>query len=83
MAGVTSRLHPHLPKDVKMINLQFKLVSLDCYLWKLILHTAHNNLLVPMRGCSTFGGNPLASAVGIAALEVVTEENLCERYKWL
>jgi ornithine--oxo-acid transaminase len=28
---------------------------------------------------STFGGNPLASAVGIAALEVVTEENLCER----
>jgi ornithine--oxo-acid transaminase len=28
---------------------------------------------------STFGGNPLASAVGIAALEVVTEQNLCER----
>lgn len=83
MAGVTSRLHPHLPKDVKMINLQFKLVSLDCYLRKLILHTAHNNLLVPMHCCSTFGGNPLASAVGIAALEVVTEENLCERYKWL
>jgi ornithine--oxo-acid transaminase len=28
---------------------------------------------------STFGGNPLASAVGIAALEVVTQQNLCER----
>jgi len=28
---------------------------------------------------STFGGNPLASAVGIAALEVVTEDKLSER----
>lgn len=31
---------------------------------------------------STFGGNPLASAVGIAALEVVTEQNLSERYSY-
>jgi hypothetical protein len=29
---------------------------------------------------STFGGNPLASAVGIAALEVVGEQDLCKRY---
>lgn len=28
---------------------------------------------------STFGGNPLASAVALAALEVVEEQNLCER----
>ncbi|MCO5561926.1 hypothetical protein L7F22_015552 [Adiantum nelumboides] len=28
---------------------------------------------------STFGGNPLASAVGIAALEVIQEENLAEK----
>lgn len=28
---------------------------------------------------STFGGNPLASAVGIAALEVVGEQDLCKR----
>lgn len=28
---------------------------------------------------STFGGNPLACAVSIAALEVLEEENLCER----
>lgn len=80
---MSSRFQPHFLKDVKIINLQFKLVSLDCYLRKLILHNAHNNLLVLVRGCSTFGGNALASAVGIAALEAVTEENLCERYKWL
>lgn len=29
---------------------------------------------------STFGGNPLASAVAIAALDVVKEEGLIERY---
>lgn len=29
---------------------------------------------------STFGGNPLASAVAIAALNVVKEEGLTERY---
>jgi len=28
---------------------------------------------------STFGGNPLAAAVGVAALEVIEEENLAER----
>jgi ornithine--oxo-acid transaminase len=30
---------------------------------------------------STFGGNPLASAVGIAALEVVKDEKLAERVR--
>ena len=29
---------------------------------------------------STFGGNPLASGVGIAALEVAGEQDLWERY---
>lgn len=29
---------------------------------------------------STFGGNPLASAVAIAALEVIKDEGLIERY---
>lgn len=33
--------------------------------------------LLPVTG-STFGGNPLACAVGIAALEVVEEERLAE-----
>ena len=32
---------------------------------------------------STFGGNPLACAVSIAALEVVQEENLAERAEYL
>jgi len=34
-------------------------------------------------GCyifSTFGGNPLASAVAIASLDVIREEGLVERY---
>jgi ornithine--oxo-acid transaminase len=28
---------------------------------------------------STFGGNPMASAIGLASLELITEESLCER----
>jgi ornithine--oxo-acid transaminase len=32
---------------------------------------------------STFGGNPLAAAVGIAALEVLREEKLTERVRRL
>jgi len=34
---------------------------------------------LPPRPCSTFGGNPLASAVGIAALEVLEEEHLAQK----
>lgn len=33
----------------------------------------------PLAHTSTFGGNPLACAAGIAALEVTLEENLCQR----
>lgn len=29
---------------------------------------------------STFGGNPLASAVAIASLDVIRDEKLAERY---
>lgn len=32
---------------------------------------------------STFGGNPIAAKVAIAALEVVKEENLCEKAEYL
>ncbi len=32
---------------------------------------------------STFGGNPLASAIGIAALEVLEDEKLDEKAEWL
>lgn len=32
---------------------------------------------------STFGGNPVAAKVAIAALEVVKEENLCEKAEYL
>jgi ornithine--oxo-acid transaminase len=35
-------------------------------------------VIKPGQHGSTFGGNPLAAKVAIAALEVVKEENLCE-----
>lgn len=37
------------------------------------------NVIKPGQHGSTFGGNPLAAAVGIAALNVVKNENLAER----
>ncbi len=37
------------------------------------------NVIKPGQHGSTFGGNPLACAVAIAALDVVSEENLSER----
>jgi ornithine--oxo-acid transaminase len=37
------------------------------------------NVLHPGDHGSTFGGNPLASAIGIAALEVITKEHLPQR----
>ena len=36
------------------------------------------NVIKPGQHGSTFGGNPVAAAVAIAALEVVQEENLAE-----
>ncbi|MES1181912.1 MAG: aminotransferase class III-fold pyridoxal phosphate-dependent enzyme, partial [Flavobacterium sp.] len=36
------------------------------------------NVIKPGQHGSTFGGNPVAAAVAIAALEVVTDENLAE-----
>jgi ornithine--oxo-acid transaminase len=38
------------------------------------------NLFFSVTFHSTFGGNPLASAVAIASLEVIKEERLAERY---
>lgn len=36
-------------------------------------------LITPGEHGSTFGGNPLASAIGLASLEVIEDENLVER----
>ena len=36
------------------------------------------NVIKPGQHGSTFGGNPIAAAVAIAALEVITEEKLAE-----
>lgn len=41
------------------------------------------NVIQPGNHGSTFGGNPIAAAVAIAALEVVEEENLAENAEYL
>ena len=41
------------------------------------------NVIQPGNHGSTFGGNPIAAAVAIAALEVVKEENLAEKANYL
>ncbi|RRJ91397.1 ornithine--oxo-acid transaminase [Flavobacterium macacae] len=41
------------------------------------------NVIKPGQHGSTFGGNPIAAAVAIAALEVVTDENLAENATYL
>lgn len=41
------------------------------------------NVIKPGQHGSTFGGNPIASAVAIAALEVVSEENLAQNARRL
>lgn len=41
------------------------------------------NVIKPGNHGSTFGGNPIAAAVAIAALEVVTDENLAENADYL
>ena len=41
------------------------------------------NVIKPGNHGSTFGGNPIAAAVAIAALEVVQEENLAENAETL
>lgn len=41
------------------------------------------NVIKPGQHGSTFGGNPIAAAVAIAALEVVTEEKLAENADYL
>ena len=41
------------------------------------------NVIKPGQHGSTFGGNPLAAVVAIAALEVVSEENLAQNARYL
>ena len=41
------------------------------------------NVIKPGQHGSTFGGNPVAAAVAIAALEVVSEENLAQNARYL
>lgn len=46
----------------------------------LMFHGQKHLFIILFNILSTFGGNPLASAVAIAALDIVKEERLTERY---
>lgn len=55
------------------------IAACNCLFWcaKCILIISYRNPIAD----STFGGNPLASAVAIAALDVIKDEGLVERYR--
>jgi ornithine--oxo-acid transaminase len=61
-----------------------KAVSGGVYPVSAVLANNHiMNVIKPGQHGSTFGGNPVAAAVAIAALEVVTEENLAQNAREL
>lgn len=57
-----------------MMSLLFSMFFCVCLVPEITLIQLH------LINCSTFGGNPLASAVAIASLKVVKDEGLVERY---
>lgn len=69
--------HEKVRPDIVIVG---KALSGGCYPVSAVLCDDHiMNVLHPGDHGSTFGGNPLASAVGIAALEVITKERLPQR----
>ncbi|MCR8669360.1 ornithine--oxo-acid transaminase [Aestuariibaculum sp. M13] len=69
--------HEHVTPDILILG---KALSGGAYPVSAVL--ANDNVMKvikPGNHGSTFGGNPVAAAVAIAALEVVQEENLAER----
>jgi ornithine--oxo-acid transaminase len=62
---------------VKSRYLNFrKAISGGVYPVSAVLNNEIMNVIKPGQHGSTFGGNPVAAAVAVAALEVVREENL-------
>ncbi|UCC12274.1 MAG: ornithine--oxo-acid transaminase [candidate division WOR-3 bacterium] len=69
--------HEKVRPDIIIVG---KALSGGCYPVSAVLCDDHiMNVLKPGDHGSTFGGNPLASAVGIAALEVIKKERLAQR----
>lgn len=73
--------HEHVKPDILILG---KALSGGAYPVSAVL--ANNtvmNVITPGSHGSTFGGNPVAAAVAIAALEVIKEENLSENAEQL
>ena len=68
--------HENVQPDILILG---KAISGGVYPVSAVLaNNAIMNVIKPGQHGSTFGGNPVAAAVAIAALEVVREENLAE-----
>lgn len=73
--------HENVIPDVLILG---KAISGGVYPVSAVLaNDAIMNVIKPGQHGSTFGGNPIAAAVAIAALEVVKDENLAENAEYL
>ena len=73
--------HENVQPDILILG---KAISGGAYPVSAVLaNDAIMNVIKPGQHGSTFGGNPVAAAVAIAALEVVKEENLAENAEQL
>ncbi|RDI49538.1 ornithine--oxo-acid transaminase [Flavobacterium glaciei] len=72
---------PEVKPDILILG---KAISGGVYPVSAVLANDHiMNVIKPGQHGSTFGGNPIAAAVAIAALEVVREENLAQNAAYL
>ncbi|SHH15724.1 ornithine--oxo-acid transaminase [Flavobacterium micromati] len=72
---------PEVKPDILILG---KAISGGVYPVSAVLADNHiMNVIKPGQHGSTFGGNPIAAAVAIAALEVVQEENLAQNAAYL
>ena len=73
--------HENVQPDILILG---KAISGGVYPVSAVLaNNAVMNVIKPGQHGSTFGGNPVAAAVAVAALEVVKEENLAENATYL
>lgn len=73
--------HENVQPDILILG---KAISGGVYPVSAVLaNDAIMNVIKPGQHGSTFGGNPIAAAVAVAALEVVTEEGLAENAEYL
>ncbi|MFV8347091.1 ornithine--oxo-acid transaminase [Flavobacterium sp. ZB4P13] len=73
--------HENVQPDILILG---KAISGGVYPVSAVLTNDHiMNVIKPGQHGSTFGGNPIAAAVAIAALEVVKEENLAQNAAYL